>query len=182
MASHAANRNLADRGGNHWPNGAARSKVRSAMPPLSSGLDIVRKTLGQHGIATVQSTAIDETAGIANLTTVLAHSTGESIAPDYPVWAISETRTPQRMRAALTYARRYALFTLAGIAGENDFNVPDPMAPMPPASAAAKPAPVKHGRPNGGSNKFRAVAVQHCDFCRCVVILDLSVQLVTDRT
>src|SRR5262245_21058802 len=39
--------------------------------PLSSGLDIVRKTLSQHEIATVQTTAIDHTAGIVNLTTVL---------------------------------------------------------------------------------------------------------------
>ena len=30
--------------------------------PLSSGLDIVRKTLGQHEIATLQTTAIDQTA------------------------------------------------------------------------------------------------------------------------
>src|SRR6516165_7934769 len=47
--------------------------------PLSSGLDIVRKTLGQHEIATVQTTAIDQTAGIVNLTTVLAHASGEWI-------------------------------------------------------------------------------------------------------
>ena len=40
--------------------------------PLSSGLDIVRKVLGQHEIATVQTTSIDHTAGIINLTTVLA--------------------------------------------------------------------------------------------------------------
>ena len=43
---------------------------------LSSGLDIVRKTLGQHAIATVQTTAIDQAAGVVNLTTVLAHSSG----------------------------------------------------------------------------------------------------------
>ena len=46
---------------------------------LSSGLDIVRKTLGQHEIATVQTTAIDQAAGIINLTTVLAHASGEWI-------------------------------------------------------------------------------------------------------
>ena len=34
--------------------------------PLSSGLDIVRKTLGQHEIATLQTTAIDEAAGMVN--------------------------------------------------------------------------------------------------------------------
>ena len=93
--------------------------------PLSSGLDIVRKTLGQHEIATVQTTSIDQTAGIINLTTVLAHASGEWIASDWPVCAISETATPHRMGAALTYARRYALFTLVGIAGEDDLDAPD---------------------------------------------------------
>jgi hypothetical protein len=66
--------------------------------PLSSGLDIVRKTLGQHGIATVQTTAIDQTAGIINLTTVLAHSSGEWIASDWPVCAVSETMTLSLLR------------------------------------------------------------------------------------
>jgi hypothetical protein len=93
--------------------------------PLSSGLDIVRKTLGQHEIATVQSTAIDHTAGMVNLTTTLAHASGEWIASDWPVCPIAETANPQRMGAALTYARRYALFTLVGIAGEDDLDAPD---------------------------------------------------------
>jgi ERF superfamily len=93
--------------------------------PLSSGLDIVRKTLGQHEIATVQTTAIDAAAGIVNLTTMLAHASGEWIASDWPVCPIAETANPQRMGAALTYARRYALFTLVGIAGEDDLDAPD---------------------------------------------------------
>jgi ERF superfamily len=68
--------------------------------PLSSGLDIVRKTLGQHEIATVQSTAIDQTAGMVNLTTTLAHASGEWIASDWPVCPVAETANPQRMGAA----------------------------------------------------------------------------------
>src|ERR1700681_5057314 len=44
---------------------------------LSSGLDIVRKTLGQHEIATVQKTAIDAGSGQIRLTTVLAHPPGK---------------------------------------------------------------------------------------------------------
>ena len=98
---------------------------------LSSGLEIVRKTLGQHEIATVQTTAIDQTAGIVNLTTVLAHASGEWIASDWPVCAIADTATPHRMGAALTYARRYALFTLVGIAGEDDLDAPDLISPAP---------------------------------------------------
>jgi len=93
--------------------------------PLSSGLDIVRKTLGQHEIATLQTTAIDTAAGMVNLTTTLAHASGEWIASDWPVCPIAEAAQPQRMGAALTYARRYSLFTLVGIAGEDDLDAPD---------------------------------------------------------
>ena len=108
--------------------GTAR-KFRYA--PLSSGLEIVRKTLAQHEIATVQTTTIDQTAGIVNLTTMLAHSSGEWIASDWPVCPVAETARPHRMGAALTYARRYALFTLVGIAGEDDLDAPDLTAPTP---------------------------------------------------
>jgi hypothetical protein len=92
---------------------------------LSSGLDIVRKALGGHEIATVQTTAIDKEAGLIRLTTTLAHSSGEWLSSEWPVCPISETAAPRRMGAALTYARRYALFTLVGIAGEDDLDAPD---------------------------------------------------------
>jgi hypothetical protein len=121
---------------------------------LSSGLDIVRKVLGQHEIATMQTTAIDQAAGIVNLTTVLAHASGEWIASDWPVCAISETATPHRMGAALTYARRYALFTLVGIAGEDDIDAPDLNAPEASRSAAEMPTTQKNGRLNGGQTAF----------------------------
>src|SRR5262249_54001295 len=88
-----------------------------------------------HEIATLQTTAIDQTAGMVNLTTMLAHASGEWIASDWPVCPVAETANPQRMGAALTYARRYALFTLVGIAGEDDLDAPNPCAP-PPATAA----------------------------------------------
>ena len=64
-------------------------------------------------------------SGLIRLTTVLAHTSGEWISSDWPVCPVSETAAPQRMGAALTYARRYALFTLVGIAGEDDLDAPD---------------------------------------------------------
>jgi hypothetical protein len=119
--------------------------------PLSSGLDIVRKTLGQHEIATVQTTAIDLATGIVNLTTMLAHASGEWIASDWPVCPIAETANPQRMGAALTYARRYALFTLVGIAGEDDLDAPDLCGEPSSPSASAPGASVRptHHKPGG---------------------------------
>jgi hypothetical protein len=93
--------------------------------PLSSGLDLIRKCLGLHEIATVQMTAIDQDSGLIRLTTTLVHASGEWVSSDWPVCAISETAAPHRLGAALTYARRYALFTLVGIAGEDDLDAPD---------------------------------------------------------
>jgi ERF superfamily len=93
--------------------------------PLSSGLDIVRKTLGRHEIATIQTTAVDASTAMINLTTMLAHASGEWIASDWPVCPVADMAAPKRMGAALTYARRYALFTLVGIAGEDDLDAPD---------------------------------------------------------
>ena len=92
---------------------------------LATGLDIVRKALGKHEIATVQTTAIDNEAGLIRLTTVLAHSSGEWVSSDWPVCPVGETAAPHKMGAALTYARRYSLFTLVGIAGEDDLDAPD---------------------------------------------------------
>jgi ERF superfamily len=122
---------------------------------LSSGLDIVRKALGKHEIATVQTTAIDE-AGLIRLTTVLAHSSGEWVSSDWPVCPVSETAAPHRMGAALTYARRYALFTLVGIAGEDDLDAPD-LGAVPKAGADQPPG--SNGqKPNGHALADRATA------------------------
>jgi hypothetical protein len=92
---------------------------------LSSGLDIIRKALGGQQIAIAQTTDIDRASGTVNLTTLLLHTSGEWISSDWPVCQLSETSAPRRMGAALTYARRYALFSMVGIAGEDDLDAPD---------------------------------------------------------
>jgi hypothetical protein len=138
------------------PEKSLTATVRSPFPresdrtfryaSLASGLDIVRNALGKHEIATVQTTAIDE-AGLIRLTTVLAHSSGEWVSSDWPVCSVSETSAPHRMGAALTYARRYALFTMVGIAGEDDLDAPD-IGASPKAGADQPSGPVRQ-KPNG---------------------------------
>src|SRR4029078_3253427 len=92
---------------------------------LAAGLEMVRKSLRQHEIATIQSTAIDRDSGTINLTTTLAHASGQWIASNLPGCSLTEMPMPHRMGAALTYARRYGLFTLVGIAGEDDLDAPE---------------------------------------------------------
>ncbi|OPY94246.1 single-stranded DNA-binding protein [Bradyrhizobium sacchari] len=107
---------------------------------LASGLDIVRKTLSQQEIATIQTTRVEPTTGHIHLTTLLAHSSGEWISSDWPVCAARDIEAPHRMGAALTYARRYALFALVGIAGEDDLDAPDTVAgPVVPPNLKAAP-------------------------------------------
>ena len=109
---------------------------------LSSGLDIVRKVLGGQQIAIAQTTDIDRASGTVNLTTVLLHTSGEWISSDWPVCKLSETSAPRRMGAALTYARRYALFTMVGIAGEDDLDaLPDSTFDRNSPGASDNPGP-----------------------------------------
>jgi hypothetical protein len=148
------------------PEKSLTATIRSAFPregdrtfryaSLASGLDIVRKSLGQHEIATVQTTAIDQDSGQIRLTTLLAHASGEWISSDWPVCAISEMAMPHRMGAALTYARRYALFALVGIAGEDDLDAPDLLAEAVAAPDDTNPSiPAGRKPPNDSIHKPR---------------------------
>jgi hypothetical protein len=67
------------------------------------------------------------------------------VSSDWPVCPVSETAAPHRLGAALTYARRYALFTLVGIAGEDDLDAPDLPAAGPSLEAQKNPPRAEHG-------------------------------------
>ena len=119
--------------GSVYPGNIHESPKNFRYAPLSGGLEIIRKALGGQQIAVTQTTEIDATIGLVTLTTLLIHTSGEWISSDWPICRLSEISAPRRMGAALTYARRYALFTLVGIAGDDDLDGPDI---YPQASAA----------------------------------------------
>lgn len=116
---------------------------------LASGLDIVRKALGKNEIAAVQTTGVDQASGQIRLNTLLAHASGEWIASDWPVCPTNETAHPHRMGAALSYARRYALFALVGIAGEDDVDAPDLFVASPSTNVPREDTPALPTRNNG---------------------------------
>src|SRR3954466_2251116 len=105
-----------------WGSGNEGQSYRYA--PLSAGLDIVRKTLCQHELAVIQTTHVDEDSSLVLLTTTLAHGSGEWVSACWPVCRTLDMTNPKLMGAALTYARRYGLFTLVGLAGEDDLDAP----------------------------------------------------------
>src|ERR1700746_3622346 len=112
------------------PEKSLTATIRSPFPrepersfryaPLSSGLDIVRKTLGRHEIAAVQSAEIDKEAGLIRLTTILAHASGEWLSSDWPVCALADTAAPHRMGGGPHHVRRFSPFSALAVAGGGD--------------------------------------------------------------
>jgi ERF superfamily len=85
---------------------------------------------------------------------VLAHSSGEWIASDWPVCPLEDLASPKRMGAALTYARRYALFALVGIAGEDDLDAPDLHVAEADDTRGAHAVSHQRTRSNDGNGRF----------------------------
>ena len=110
------------------------------MRRLSSGLDLVRKSLGRHEIATVQTTAIDDDGGSR-----AAHDRAGARLRRVDLIRVAglpgqRDGVPHRMGAALTYARRHSLFALVGIAGEDDLDAPDQPLPAQQPAGSADPS------------------------------------------
>lgn len=93
--------------------------------PLSAGLETIRRALGKHELAVIQTTHLDSDRAMVLLLTTLAHGSGEFISAIWPVCHLSDMGNPRLMGTALTYARRYGLFTLVGIAGDDDLDAPE---------------------------------------------------------
>jgi ERF superfamily len=106
---------------------------------------------------------IDRANGTVNLTTLRLHTSGEWISSDWPSCQLSETSAPRRMGSALTYTRRYALFSMVGIAGDDDLDAPEVISDLPTpnghkaagiplaVSSGSEPPPVRSSQSQTGN-------------------------------
>lgn len=126
--------------------GASKGKVnpafKSKYADLASIWDACREALSTNGLAVLQIP--NETPDGMLLTTMVTHSSGQWFRSSYPVRPVQAT--PQGLGSAITYARRYALMAMVGIAPEDD----DGEAAMgrahqPPANV--QPAPQRSAPP-----------------------------------
>jgi hypothetical protein len=95
---------------------SANPFFKSRYADLASCWDACREPLSKNGLAIIQSPEVN--AEGLTLTTLLTHSTGQWIKNVFRI--MPKDDTPQGVGSALTYARRYALTALIGIAQVDD--------------------------------------------------------------
>ncbi len=135
-----------------YPRGNGHEGRSYRYAPLSAGLEIVRKTLGKHELAVIQTTHVERESAMVLLTTTLAHGSGEWVAASWPVCRTADMANPKLMGAALTYARRYGLFTLVGLAGEDDLDAPPELAGDQASSLPAESSRRRNARLDRGAS------------------------------
>ena len=100
--------------------GAAKERInpffKSSYADLTSVWDACREALSKNSLAVIQTTAC--TNGAVTLITTLAHSSGQWIRGTYPIDPVKDD--PQGHGSALTYARRYSLASIVGVAPRSD--------------------------------------------------------------
>ena len=92
-------------------------RIKYSYAPLEDIFDSCRKALSDNGLAIMQPIRVVNEGGLM-VETLLSHSSGEWIKSEIIIE--SESNSPQSKGSALTYARRYALSSLLGIASEED--------------------------------------------------------------
>jgi hypothetical protein len=89
---------------------------KSKYADLASCWDACRKQLAANNLSVIQTTQVGEHGLV--LVTTLAHSSGEWVRGELPIRAKDDS--PQAQGSGITYARRYALAALVGLAQIDD--------------------------------------------------------------
>ena len=115
--------------------------LKSRYADIADGLEVIRPVLAKHSLSLVQATAFNQDTGLFILHTRLMHASGQWVESTYPLPTGGKATD---IGSAITYARRYAAFSLVGVAGstEDDDGVAANNAPV-----TAKP--IGKGKPVG---------------------------------
>ncbi len=155
---------------------------------LAEVLDSIRKPLSDNALALTSLVDMHETKGTV-LKTSLIHSSGESITSYYPLPDPSKVKA-QDFGSALTYARRYSISCLIGIASEDDDdgeNAPSPepikkpFTPPPKERVHLNEFPAKPSDPEYFDNLDRALDQKPLGLLEQMYITIEEKKLTTDQ-
>lgn len=128
---------------------ASNPAFRTKYATLQSVLETVDEPLSANGLVLLQRFGHDE-RGPVLITEIVHAATGDKVASELPVVSKDPT-DPQKLGGAITYARRYSLLALLGLAPEDDDGnaASKPAPPRAPyrTEAPPRPAPQPEGQP-----------------------------------
>ena len=111
------------------PKDSVNPHFKSRYADLATVLKTVRPVLARHGIALVQATRVEDDGRVLLITRLLWRD--EEVVGYYPISPVKND--PQGMGSAMTYARRYALQAIVGVAADDDDDGNAASAPKPSA-------------------------------------------------
>lgn len=95
---------------------SANPYFKSKYASLDAVWDAIRKPLSSNGLSVIQT--IEGSGDNINITTTLAHSSGQWISSSFPI--VVGRPKPQELGSVITYMRRYALSSLVGVTADED--------------------------------------------------------------
>lgn len=138
---------------------AENEHLGSKYADLQSYLAAARPHLAAQGLAVSQGLALDIDAGRVTVTTLLVHCSGEWLesALTLPVGSQKGLSDAQSAGSVITYARRYALAAMVGLASEDDDGAAKPRqrSQEPRGGAAPSGRPDTRPEPSGASTSQR---------------------------
>ncbi len=121
---------------------------KSSYADMASVWEACRKPLSKNGIGVVQATQISDDGSVL-LVTTLMHSSGQWIKSEYPVRPVKAD--PQGLGSAHTYARRFSLQGMAGVAPSDDDSDDDGNEASGQTDTATKSDSIARPETNGAS-------------------------------
>lgn len=122
---------------------------KSKYVDLAGAIEAVQEALNENGLCVIQGATGSPEAATVSVTTRLLHKSGQWIEETMTLPAVGrDGPTAQSFGSGLTYARRYGLMALVGIAPEDD-----------DGTAASGPMPVTMNAPSAAMNEWK-IAVQ----------------------
>lgn len=136
------------------PGKDGRAGFSYAYADIADVLEAIRPVLAKHKLSIIQPTVMDGSALL--IRTRIGHASGQWIESEYPVCSLGGDH--QKMGGAMTYARRYALCSLVGIAADEDTDGAE--AEKTPAQTTRRNVQVKREAPRAEPEETVEIATE----------------------
>lgn len=134
------------------PKSGTNPHFKNKYVPLDEMIPVCKEALNANGISFIQGAEQSESGDVLHLSTMLLHTSGEWIESTLTMKPVKAD--PQGIGSCITYARRYSLAAICGVASEEDDDGNAASQPAKPASKTAQAAPARSQYSSAAHEEF----------------------------